>query len=135
MFRTSKLIQHLYPLLFTKLVSNLLTFSICETVTLLAPSYTNGAFTLPDIETDKETDKKMASTELCRGVCTAQRQTPTQIPIGFCPNLMVSVSVSGSASVLGSMNEPRRVFRIESFNSVNLLQTLAYVCVKVGRTC
>ena len=75
----------------------------------------------------------MGCVELCLGIHTAQRQTPTQIPVVFCANLEVFVSVS--VSVLGSTNAPGRVSRIESFNSVNLLQTLAYVCVKVGRTC
>ena len=32
--------------------------------------------------------------ELCGGIHTALRQIPTQIPIGFCVNLSVSVSVS-----------------------------------------
>ena len=82
----------------------------------------------------KKPIKKMGCLELCGGIHTAQRQTPTQIPVGFCANLVVSVSVSVSVSVLGSTNAPGRVSRIESFNSVNLLQTLAYVCVKVGRT-
>ena len=41
---------------------------------------------------------------LCVNVYAAQRQMPIQIPIGFCPNLLVSVSlsVSVSVSVLGS---------------------------------
>ena len=36
-------------------------------------------FTLPDTETDK----KLGCVELCGGVRTAQRQTSTQIPIGY----------------------------------------------------
>ena len=48
-------------------------------------------FTLPDIETDKETKKRMGCTELCGGVHTSQRQIPVHIPIGFCANLLVSV--------------------------------------------
>ena len=46
----------------------------------------------------------MGCIELCGGVHTAQRQTPTQIPIGFCVNLSVSVSVS--VSVSSSVNSP-----------------------------
>ena len=38
------------------------------TVTLLAPSYTNGAFTLSDTETEKENDKKIGCVELCGGM-------------------------------------------------------------------
>ena len=41
---------------------------------------------------------KMGGTDMCRGVHTAQRQTSTQIPIGFCVNLSVSLSVSVSSS-------------------------------------
>ena len=40
--------------------------------------------------------------DLCGGVYTTKRQTPTEIPIGFCVNLSVSVSVSmmsGTANV------------------------------------
>ena len=49
---------------------------------------------------------KMGCTELCGDIHTAQRQTSTEIPIGFCANLSVSVSVSVSASMLGSVNTP-----------------------------
>ena len=55
-------------------------------------------FILPDTETDTGTDKKMDGRELCGSVLTAQRQTSTQIPIGFSVNLPVSVSVSVSVS-------------------------------------
>ena len=40
----------------------------------------NGVLTLPDTETDTETDQKW----VVMGVHTAQRQKTTQIPIGFC---------------------------------------------------
>ena len=49
----------------------------------------NGVFILSDSETDRETDEKMGCIELCRGICTAQSKTPTQILIGFCANLSV----------------------------------------------
>ena len=42
---------------------------------------------------------KMSCIELCGGVHTAQRQISKQIPIGFCVNLLVSVSGSVSGSV------------------------------------
>ena len=42
---------------------------------------------------------KMGCTELCGGVHTAQRQIPSQIPIVFCVNLSIYVSVSVSSSV------------------------------------
>ena len=50
----------------------------------------------------------MVCIELCGGVHTARRQTSTQIPVGFCVNLLVSVSVAVSvfALVSGSMNAP-----------------------------
>ena len=52
--------------------------------------------------------KKMSCAELFEGVHTAQRQTPKQIPVGFCSNLLasMSVSVSVSVSVSGSVNAP-----------------------------
>ena len=38
----------------------------------------------------------MGCIELCAVAHAAQRETPTQIPIGFCANLSVSASVSVS---------------------------------------
>ena len=35
----------------------------------------------------------MGCIELCEGMDTARRQTPIQIPIGFCANLSASVTV------------------------------------------
>ena len=54
-------------------------------------------FALPDTETDTETDKKMVCVELCVcgvgvGVHTAQRPTPTQVPVGFCTDF-INISV------------------------------------------
>ena len=46
-----------------------------------------GVFTLPDTETDTETDK-MACTVMCGGLHTAQIQTPIQILIGFCTHFI-----------------------------------------------
>ena len=48
----------------------------------------------------------MGCKELVLSVHTAQRHTLTQIPIGFCANLSVSVSVSVSDSVSDSVNIP-----------------------------
>ena len=45
---------------------------------------------------------KMGCIKLCGGVHTTQGLTPIKIPIGFCANLLVSVSVS----VSGSANVP-----------------------------
>ena len=45
---------------------------------------------------------KTCCKEFCGSVHTAQRQMPTQVHIGFCVKLSVSVSVS----VLGSVNAP-----------------------------
>ena len=49
---------------------------------------------------------KMGWIELCGGFLPAQRQKPTQIPIGSCVNILVSVSGSGSVfvSASGSVN-------------------------------
>ena len=40
----------------------------------------------------------MVYIELCGGAHTTQRQVSTQIPIGFCVNLLVSVPVSDSVN-------------------------------------
>ena len=61
-----------------------------------------GVFTLPETETDK----KWAEWNCVEGVHTAQRQTPTQIHMGICANLSVSVLVSMSVSVSGNVNAP-----------------------------
>ena len=78
----------------------------------------------------------MGCIELCRGVHTAQRQISTQIPIGFCVNLLVSmtVSISVSVSVSGSVNVTyyTRAFYLNQVcnfidlidNRPNLLRTL-----------
>ena len=50
----------------------------------------NGEFTPPDNDNDKETDKMAGKGR----IHTVQRQMSTQIPIGFCVNLPVSVSIS-----------------------------------------
>ena len=44
----------------------------------------------------------MGCIELCGGVHTTERRTSMQLPIGFCVNLSVSLSVS----VLDSVNAP-----------------------------
>ena len=46
----------------------------------------------------------MTRKELCGSVHTVKRQMPTQIPIGFYADLLVSVSVS--VSVSGNVNTP-----------------------------
>ena len=46
----------------------------------------------------------MGYIELYIGVHTAQRQTPIQMPIGFCTSLSVCVSVSVSVSMSGSVD-------------------------------
>ena len=65
---------------------------LCLSISL---GFCYGVFTLPVTKTDKETDKKISCTELCGGVYTAQRQTPTRIIIRFYANLLLSVCVSG----------------------------------------
>ena len=60
----------------------------------------------------------MGCIELCGGVHTVQRQTPRQIPIGFCANLSVSVSVLVSVyPVSGSVNTPLQYTEILFFNT------------------
>ena len=59
----------------------------------------NGVFTPPDTETDK---RWVRCVELYGCARSTQMQTPTQIPIGFCANLLVTESVL----VLGSVNAP-----------------------------
>ena len=68
----------------------------------------------------------MGCIELSGGFHTAQRQTSTQIPIGFCVNLLVPVSVliSVSVSVSGSVKVPyyTRVFYLNQVcNFIDLI--------------
>ena len=69
----------------------------------------NGVFTLPDKDTETETDKKRGCTELCGGVHTAQKQMTTQIPIVVC---VLGISLRHGLVVI-SVNIPKVSLRTE----------------------
>ena len=80
-------------------------------------SWPYDVFTLPDTETDTETDKKMGFIELCGGVHTAQTLTQTQttiepivVSIGVCVGVGVEVGVgqcerTSKVKVVGSARQ------------------------------
>ena len=59
------------------------TGDIIQIMCYLSP---HGMFTLPDTETNTETDKN----EHCRSFYTDQKQTQTQIPLGYARILLVA---------------------------------------------
>ena len=81
-----------------------------------------GVFTLPNTESETETDKKMGCIELCGDVHTAQRQTLTEIPIGFFGNFSVSMSVSiyVSVSISGSVKGLHKLWQTAIVTQVHL---------------
>ena len=63
----------------------------------------------------------MGCIELCEGMHTARRQTPIQIPIGFCANLSASVTVMVTSVSLGagSVNTPFSLYERVGFRHFN----------------
>ena len=88
MIKTSQAVQLFILLLFPNWLISFVFQCACNYIssylhTVLRSFY--GMFTLPDTETNKETDKKNDCTELCGGA--AQRQIPTQIAVEFSADL------------------------------------------------